>query len=157
LDPYTPSLAAWSNQQRHRGLAYQVAKGAILDPRKTGREDLTFAEIPGYEKREDAIIYEVHVRDFTSDPEVLDELVAPFGTFQAMEERLDYIQSLGVTHIQLLPVLSYYLADEFQASQGLWDYASGGTNYNWGYDPQHYNVPEPSLSNHASSPAQVIR
>ncbi|MCU0082240.1 pullulanase [Streptococcus danieliae] len=138
LDPYAPSLATWSSQQRHRGLAYQVAKGAILDPRKTGRGDLAFAEIPGYKKREDAVIYEVHVRDFTSDPEVLDELAAPFGTFQAMEERLDYIQSLGVTHIQLLPVLSYYLADEFQAGQGLWDYASGGTNYNWGYDPQHY-------------------
>lgn len=157
LDPYVPSLAAWSSEQRHLGLAYQVAKGAILDPRATGRRDLDYAQIPGYKKREDAIIYEVHVRDFTSDPETLEELEAPFGTFKAMEERLDYIQSLGVTHIQLLPVLSYYLADEFQSRQGLWGYASGGTNYNWGYDPQHYFALTGMYSSNPADPALRIQ
>lgn len=157
LDPYAPSLAAWSSEQRHRGLAYQVAKGAILDPRLTGRRNLDYAQIPGYQKREDAIIYEVHVRDFTSDPETQGELEAPFGTFKAMEERLDYIQSLGVTHVQLLPVLSYYLADEFQARQGLWDYDSGGTNYNWGYDPQHYFALTGMYSANAADPALRIQ
>jgi len=99
---------------------------------------LTYADISGYTDREDAIIYEAHVRDFTSDTAISDELQHQFGTFAAFVEKLDYLQELGVTHIQLLPVMSYYYVNELANAERLTDYASSNTNYNWGYDPQSY-------------------
>ena len=133
LDPYAPSMALW-NQEDPRN---SVGKGAIINPSVLG-PSLDFAKIPGYEKREDAIIYEVHVRDFTSDPEIEKELNHPFGTFTAFIDRLDYIQALGVTHVQLLPIMSYYFANEYQRGERLMEYSSKGNNYNWGYDPHSY-------------------
>lgn len=88
-------------------------------------------------KKEDAIIYEVHVRDFTSDPNISKELKNQFGTFASFVEKLDYIKELGVTHIQLLPVLSYYYVDEMNKQREL-EYSSSNNNYNWGYDPLNY-------------------
>ncbi|CAM3882598.1 pullulanase [Alkalicoccus chagannorensis] len=133
LDPYAPSMAAWDsvNSDEH------VGKAAIVDPAEIGPE-LDFADIDGFEKREDAIIYELHVRDFTSDPSIDDELDSEFGTFNAFKERLDYVEDLGVTHIQLLPVMSYFFSNEYEADQRMLDYDSTDTNYNWGYDPHSY-------------------
>lgn len=133
LDPYAKSLSVWN----HLDESHKVAKAAIVEPSQIGPE-LQFAQIPGYEDREDAIIYEVHVRDFTSDPALQDELNAPFGTFKAFVDKLDYIQSLGVTHIQLLPVLSFYNVNEQENHVRYLEYSSAWSNYNWGYDPQHY-------------------
>ncbi|WP_218244072.1 hypothetical protein, partial [Pseudomonas sp. 2995-3] len=96
LDPYAKSMATWADPD-HNGGNYPIGKAAIVDPSSIGPE-LDFANIPGFEKREDAIIYEVHVRDFTSDYEIADELDAQWGTFDAFIERLDYIEALGVTH-----------------------------------------------------------
>ncbi|WAA12103.1 pullulanase [Fervidibacillus halotolerans] len=135
LDPYAKSLARWKNPES--GGTDPFAKAAIVDPSAIGPE-LNFANINGYEKREDAIIYEVHVRDFTSDPSIEDELNAQFGTFSSFIEKLDYLQSLGVTHIQLLPVMSYYYADEWKNHERESEYSSQNNNYNWGYDPQSY-------------------
>lgn len=132
LDPYAKSMAAWNNNGNDT-----IGKAAIVNPSSIGPE-LDFAKIEGFEKREDAIIYEVHVRDFTSDPHIADELTSQFGTFAAFVEKLDYIESLGVTHIQLLPVLSYYFANELKNADRMLDYASTNTNYNWGYDPHSY-------------------
>ncbi|TYS17824.1 pullulanase [Rossellomorea vietnamensis] len=132
LDPYAQSMAAWSSDSGD-----PVGKAAIVDVSKVGPK-LDFAEIPGYEKREDTIIYEAHVRDFTSDPNIADELKSEFGTFSAFVEKLDYIEDLGVTHIQLLPVMSYYFSNEFEKEERMLEYESTDTNYNWGYDPQSY-------------------
>ena len=74
--------------------------------------------------REDAIIYEAHVRDFTSDPALASELKSQFGTFASFVEKLDYLKDLGVTHVQLLPVLSYYHVNELKNSERLLEYAS---------------------------------
>ncbi|WP_421381647.1 pullulanase [Bacillus salacetis] len=132
LDPYAQSMAAWSSESGD-----PVGKAAIVDVSRVAPK-LDFADIPGYEKREDTIIYEAHVRDFTSDPNIADELQHEFGTFAAFVEKLDYIKELGVTHIQLLPVMSYYFTNEFEKDERMLEYASTETNYNWGYDPQSY-------------------
>ncbi len=131
LDPYAPSMAAFDHQR------YPIGRGAIIDPSTIG-PDLEFARIPGYASKTDAIIYEVHVRDFTVDPDIESSLSAPFGTFAAFKERLDYIQSLGVTHVQLLPIMSYYFGADEKAREREWTYSAHGNNYNWGYDPQSY-------------------
>ena len=133
LDPYAKSLAAWNSDDAHK-----VAKAAFVDPAKLGPQDLTYGKIRNFKSREDAVIYEAHVRDFTSDPAIAKDLTKPFGTFEAFIEKLDYLKNLGVTHIQLLPVLSYYFVNELKNHERLSDYASSNSNYNWGYDPQNY-------------------
>ncbi|GEL07932.1 pullulanase [Salisediminibacterium halotolerans] len=133
LDPYAASMAAWDSSDDDN----YIGKAAIVDVSSVG-PDLDFADIDGFEKREDAIIYELHVRDFTSDPSIEDELDNQFGTFDAFAERLDYLEDMGVTHVQLLPVMSYFFANEFEADERMLDYASTQTNYNWGYDPHSY-------------------
>ncbi|NLW21212.1 MAG: amylopullulanase [Clostridiales bacterium] len=131
LDPYAQSLAAWDSTAGE-----VVPKAAIIDAAAIGPQ-LDYADIPGFVDREDAIIYEVHIRDFTSSPAIADELAAPFGTFAAFIERLDYLRDLGVTHIQLLPVNSFYHVNEFDRERSL-EYAAENQNYNWGYDPMSY-------------------
>ena len=92
----------------------------------------------------DAIIYELHVRDLSSDPS---SGIANTGKFLGLTERgtvnsegistgLDHILSLGVTHIHLLPSYDYASVDETDPDAA----------FNWGYDPVNYNVPEGSYS-----------
>ncbi|WP_100373847.1 pullulanase [Bacillus sp. FJAT-45037] len=142
LDPYAKSMAAWDEQG-----GYSVGKAAIVNPGLIG-PTLEHGTINGYEKREDAIIYEIHVRDFTSDPTIESDLDARFGTFTAFIDKLDYIKSLGVTHIQLLPVMSYYKGNEKLAHYRELEHASVGANYNWGYDPHSYFSPSGMYSQH---------
>ncbi|MDU6316903.1 MAG: pullulanase [Streptococcus mitis] len=138
LDPYAKSLAAWNSDDAKIDGAHKVAKAAFVDPAKLGPQDLTYGKIRNFKSREDAVIYEAHVRDFTSDPAIAKDLTKPFGTFEAFIEKLDYLKNLGVTHIQLLPVLSYYFVNELKNHERLSDYTSSNSNYNWGYDPQNY-------------------
>lgn len=138
LDPYAKSLAAWNSDLAKTDAAHKVAKAAFVDPSKLGPQDLTYGKIRNFKSREDAVIYEAHVRDFTSDPAIAKDLTKPFGTFEAFIEKLDYLKDLGVTHIQLLPVLSYYFVNELKNHERLSAYASSNSNYNWGYDPQNY-------------------
>lgn len=100
-----------------------------------------------------AVIYEMSVRDFTDHP----AFTHP-GKFLGLVERgvkdsdgnpmgLDYIASLGVTHVQLLPVYDFGSVDE----RG--DLAE---QYNWGYDPVQYNVPEGSYATQLDDPYSRI-
>jgi secreted pullulanase len=146
LDPYAKSMAITTRENFFSG------KGAILNPAKIG-PDLSFANIEGFEKREDAIIWEINVRDFTSDPDITTE--APFGTYDAFIERLDYIKNLGVTHIQLLPVLSYTYSDETRNTERMSEYELG-VNYNWGYGPDNYFSPDGMYSKDPADPAKRI-
>jgi secreted pullulanase len=147
LDPYAFSKAVDASDGVITGM------GVILDPSTIGPE-LDYAQIEGFEKREDAIIYEVHVRDFTSDPDIDTE--ARFGTYNAFTERLDYIKDLGVTHVQLLPVMSYAHGSELKAVDREMEYATG-VNYNWGYDPHGYFAPEGMYSDDPTDPALRIK
>ncbi len=99
----------------------------------------------------DAIIWEVHIRDFSID---VSSGVSPQnrGKYKAFTEKttingegkvascVDYLKQLGVTHVQLLPMYDYASLDETDAS------ADSLSNYSWGYDPKNYNVPEGSYS-----------
>ncbi|MGI8316267.1 pullulanase [Halobacillus mangrovi] len=132
LDPYAKSMAASSDDD-----ADTVGKAAIVDPSDIGPK-LKYAKIKGYEKKEDAIIWEAHVRDITSDPDLESELDSQFGTFASFSEKLDYLKDLGVTHVQLLPVMKYYFGNELENDERELNYSSSGNNYNWGYDPHSY-------------------
>ena len=92
----------------------------------------------------DAVIYELHVRDLSSDAS---SGITNTGKFLGLIETgttnadgiatgLDHIKSLGVTHIHLLPSYDYASVDETDPEAA----------FNWGYDPVNYNVPEGSYS-----------
>ena len=83
LDPYAKSLAAWNSDDASKGPEHKIAKAAFVDPANYGPKDLDYAKIPNFKSREDAIIYEDHVRDFTSDKAISAELKHQFGTFAA--------------------------------------------------------------------------
>jgi pullulanase len=158
LDPYAPSMAATtvSRDGKNAGESGDfVGKGAIILPEKHGKVK-PIKKIKGYEKREDAIIYEVHVRDFTSDPSIGGRLRHRWGSFLALIDRLDYIKSLGVTHIQLLPVMAWYLGDETDTEQRDLSWSTESRNYNWGYDPQHYFTPTGAYSLKPKEPGARI-
>lgn len=102
----------------------------------------------------DAIIYELHIRDLSIDDEsgVKEEWRGKFlgltqsGTTNSsgISTGLDHIKDLGVTHIHLLPSYDYASIDETltEAEKA----ADTSKQFNWGYDPQNYNVPEGSYS-----------
>lgn len=132
VDPYTK--AAGVNGQR----------GMVINLAKTNPQGF---ELDGYRNPEhitDAIVYEGSVRDFT-----MDESSGVFhnGKFLGLTEAnttnhfgeataLDYISGLGVTHVQILPAFDFETVDEKNQK----------AQYNWGYDPDNYNVPEGSYA-----------
>ena len=92
----------------------------------------------------DAIIYELHVRDLSSDASSGITNTGKFlglieeGTVnsQGISTGLDHMKKLGITHLHLLPSYDYASVDETDPE----------APFNWGYDPVNYNVPEGSYS-----------
>ena len=95
----------------------------------------------------DAVIYELHVRDFSIDDS---SGIVNKGKYLGLTELgtktpggnasgLDYLKELGITHLHLLPVYDY-------ASTSVDETNLDTPQFNWGYDPQNYNVPEGSYS-----------
>ncbi|WP_230192580.1 pullulanase [Paenibacillus sp. CECT 9249] len=162
LDPYAKSMAEFRVDTKGEAVGPDgdtVGKAAIVDLSGTDpAADYGFANIPGYEKREDAIIWEIHVRDFTSDPSIQDDLhTSTWGTFDAFKSKLDYIKSLGVTHVQLLPVMAWYYGDEAAMKERELEYSAKDNEYNWGYDPHNYFSPDGAYSENPRDPELRIR
>ncbi|OME71224.1 pullulanase [Paenibacillus odorifer] len=160
LDPYAKSMAVFTMDTTGAAGAGgdTVGKAAIVDLRQTNPDNFGYADIKGYEKREDAIIYEVHVRDFTSDVSIEDSLSGErWGSYSAFEKKLDYIKSLGVTHIQLLPVMAWYYGDETKMGTRETDYSAKNNEYNWGYDPHNYFSPDGAYSQKPADPEERIK
>ncbi|MBO2944357.1 pullulanase [Paenibacillus sp. F411] len=160
LDPYAKSMAEFRVDTTGKAGPDGdiVGKAAIVDLSETNPEGYDFAQIPGYEQREDAIIWEIHVRDFTSDPSIEDDLHnAQWGSFEAFKHKLDYIKSLGVTHVQLLPVMAWYYGDESKMKNRELNYSAGNNEYNWGYDPHSYFSPDGAYSVNPQDPELRIR
>nr|WP_297708144.1 type I pullulanase [uncultured Butyrivibrio sp.] len=97
------------------------------------------------EKINDAVIYELHVRDFSVDEAGNIDDKGKFTAFCQTGTKtvagnatgIDYISNLGVTHVHLLPIYDFGSVDENVPST---------EQFNWGYDPVNYNVPEGSYS-----------
>ncbi|MFV1450588.1 type I pullulanase [Maribacter sp. HS] len=93
----------------------------------------------------EAIIYELHVRDMTIHPQ--SGSFYP-GKYLGLTEKgttgnnnvstgIDHLKELGITHVHLLPTFDHYAIDETNLN---------APQFNWGYDPNNYNVPEGSFS-----------
>jgi len=112
----------------------------------------------------DASVYEIHVRDLSMDansgiPANHKGKYLAFtdlGTKYSKKVRkktlttktgLGAIKELGVTHVELQPVYDFTSVDE----------TSNAAQFNWGYDPQNYNIPEGSYSTNANDPLSRIK
>ena len=139
-------------------------RGAIVDLQDTNPKGWENDRSPLFSGQKDAVIYEMHHRDFSIDPA---SGIKNKGKFLALTERgthnteglatgIDHLRELGVTHVHLLPSYDYGSIDETTGN------AYGGGNrvpsqYNWGYDPVNYNTPEGSYSTDAYTPETRIR
>ncbi len=131
-------------------------RGAVIDLKKTDPDGWEGHPRPFFSNPEDAIIYEVHIRDLSIHP---DSGIHHKGKFLGAAETgtagpkgiktgLDHIKSLGVTHVQLLPIFDFRTIDETKLDE---------PQFNWGYDPKNYNVPEGSYSTDPYNPYTRIK
>ncbi len=127
-------------------------KAAGVNGNRTMVVDLSLTDPEGFEDSKlqhninnypEAIIWEVHVRDFSNkiaDSQYKGKYLAFTETGLKNEHGeavgIDYLKELGVTHVHLLPVYDYATVDE----------SNPDAEFNWGYDPKNYNVPEGSYS-----------
>ena len=121
-------------------------RAMVIDLASTNPEGWENDTDPHYEDGiTDAVIYELHVRDLSVDSssgiqnkgKFLGLIETGTTNSQGIPTGLDHIKNLGVTHIHLLPSYDYGSIDEANLQEN---------KFNWGYDPQNYNVPEGSYS-----------
>ena len=120
-------------------------KGVVLDMRDTDPEGWD-SDQPVRRPYQDIIVYEMHHRDFSvSRPEAQHP-----GKFLALTEpwAIAHLQELGVNAIHILPSYDYGSVDETRLDT---------PQFNWGYDPVNYNVPEGSYSTDPYDPVCRIR
>ena len=129
-------------------------KSVIADLNRTN-PDGWGERLPAFGLPEEAIIYELHIRDFSISET---SGIVNKGKFLGLTEKntqnasgistgLDYLVDLGITHIQILPMFDYATVDEANLTE---------PQYNWGYDPLNYNVPEGSYSTDPFDPFNRI-
>ncbi len=124
-------------------------KAQVLDMKSTDPEGWRYDRQINTASPADLVIYEMHHRDFSIDAS---SGVRPEyrGKFLALTEpsSIAHLKALGVNAIHILPSFDYASVDESHPER---------PQYNWGYDPLNYNVPEGSYSTDANTPAVRIR
>ena len=122
-------------------------RGAIIDMAETNPAGWEQDKRPALKSPADLVIYEMHFRDFSVSPT---SGLKNKGKFLALTEpkAIDYLKSLGVNAIHILPSFDYASVDETRLNV---------PQYNWGYDPLNYNVPEGSYSTNPYDPTCRIR
>lgn len=131
-------------------------RAAIIDFAKTDPEGWSNDKGPKVDHITDVILYEMHHRDFSIDPS---SGITHKGKFLALTEPattnnhgqatgIDHLKELGVTHVHILPSYDFNSVDEENLP---------ANQYNWGYDPFNYNVPEGSYSTDPANPSTRVR
>jgi pullulanase len=140
VDPYVKAIAA------------NATRGMIVDLPESNPPEWHEDQCVVLAHPEDAIIYEVHVRDFSIDP---NSGMVNKGKYLAFTERgtkgpnnvttgLASLKELGITHVQLQPIEAFASVDENDPVQ-----------YNWGYDPRNYNVPTGAYATKPSGTTRI--
>lgn len=122
-------------------------RGAIVDMAETNPQGWENDQRPVIQSPADLVIYEMHWRDFSID---VSSGLKNKGKFLALTEpkAIEHLKNLGVNAVHILPSFDYASVDEtkFDTPQ-----------YNWGYDPKNYNVPEGSYSTDPYNPVTRIK
>lgn len=120
-------------------------RGHIVNPAEANPMGWENDKSPELKSVNDIVLYELHIRDFSIHPE---SGLQNKGKYLAFTERgtrtpkgsttgIDHLVEMGVTHVHLLPSFDFLSVDESRLDV---------PQYNWGYDPQNYNIPEGSYS-----------
>ena len=127
------------------GCSCNGGRSMVVDLRQTDPEGFGEDAPPG--ESGERIIYELHIKDFSYDEDsgVPEEYRGKYKAFTMPQ--MEYLKRLGVTHVHLLPFFDYGSVDE----------AGGKEQFNWGYDPVNYNVPEGSYATDAVDGTVRIR
>ena len=136
VDPYAKAVGVNGN------------RGMIIDLSITNPNGWENDIKPKLKSATDSIIYEVHIRDLSIDESsgIKDEYKGKFKALTILDSCIpgtnvktvvNHIKDMGFTHIHLLPAFDYGSVDETKLDQ---------PQFNWGYDPKNYNVPEGSYS-----------
>ena len=122
-------------------------RGAIVDLKDTDPDGWADDVRPELKNPCDLIIYEMHHRDFSMD---MSSGIKNKGKFLALTEpaAIIHLRRLGVNAVHILPSFDFASIDESKPDVA---------QYNWGYDPLNYNVPEGSYSTNAADPKTRIR
>lgn len=148
VDPYAAAVGA-------NGL-----RGMVVDLSRTNPAGWGKDRRPALRKFTDAVVYELHVRDFTIHPSggakhrgkylglVEAQAHAKAQRRKGITTGLDHLVEMGITHVHILPAFDFVSVDETKP---------GRAQYNWGYDPQNYNVPEGSYATEAFDGVSRIR
>lgn len=134
-----------------KAIAVNATRGMIANLEQTNPADWANDQYRTLANPVDAVIYELHVRDFSSHQ---DSGMTNKGKYLAFTEHgttgpngvatgITHLQELGITHVQVLPIAEFASVDETDPIQ-----------YNWGYDPRNYNVPEGA---YATTPHGTVR
>lgn len=137
-----------------RAVGVNGHRGLIFDPELTNPEGWESDRRIVCEHATDAVIYELHVRDFSISPTsgmknkgkylafTEDGTLSPEG----LKTGIEHLKELGVTHVHLLPVNDFFTVDEHLPDK----------SYNWGYDPQNFNAPEGSYSSNPETTSRIL-
>ncbi|WP_061868161.1 type I pullulanase [Prevotella intermedia] len=121
-------------------------RGAIVDMKTTNPSGWNSDRRLTLKSPADLIIYEMHHRDFSIDAS---SGLVNKGKFLALTEQkaIKHLKELGVNAVHILPSYDFASIDESNTTT---------PQYNWGYDPLNYNVPEGSYSFDAEQPTRRI-
>ena len=120
-------------------------RAMVIDLDLTDPEGWSLDKGPALAYPNEAIIYELHIRDMTIHPNAGSSFPGKYdGLVEAdtkgpagVSTTIDHLVELGITHVHLLPTYDHYSIDEYNLDSA---------QFNWGYDPQNYNVPEGSFA-----------
>ncbi|MEE1009507.1 MAG: type I pullulanase [Agathobacter sp.] len=133
LDPYAKAVGV------------NGVRSMVVDLESTNPDGFDKDKGPVYENKTDLIVTEISVADTTADEschaknkgKFLGLIERGLKTDKGYATGFDHILEMGVTHVQLMPMFDFASIDESDLSR---------EQYNWGYDPLNYNVPEGSYS-----------
>jgi pullulanase len=131
-------------------------RAMVLDLKSTNPKNWEYDKGPDLKHPNEAIIYELHIRDMTIHLKSGSSLP---GTYLGLVEQytkgpenistgIDHLKELGITQVHLLPTFDHYSIDETNLDT---------PQFNWGYDPKNYNVPEGSFSTNPYNAAVRIK
>lgn len=124
-------------------------RGMIVDLEATNPEGWENDRHVTVENQSEAIVWEVNVKDFSNDSAsgiseknrgkylAFTENGTTLNSSGYTSTGIDYLKELGVNYVQLMPVFDFGSVDESKTDMD---------QFNWGYDPKNYNVPEGSYS-----------
>lgn len=129
-----------------RAVSVNGKRGAIIDPATTNPEGWDEDRRPILKSPADLVVYELHHRDFS----IAQPNAQHPGKYLALTEpwAIQHLQELGVNAVHILPSYDFGSIDETRLDE---------PQYNWGYDPVNYNVPEGSYATDPYQPAVRIR